>query len=146
MSCRSGRIASKLSLMVSWIPERLLSTRWTIPFYETKNIFSRQAARFPPSKLFSQTIVAHKYGQPIVPVLHGTDCAEAKIFKTFLSKFGYIITRDYASVRIQTSKLASESINDIVDLFPISYIPNSEKMLAESCLSFASGGNSHAGN
>src|SRR5208337_3213745 len=44
------------------------------------------------------------------------------------------------------SKLASELINDIVDLLPISYISNSERMLAESCLSFARGDNSHTGN
>jgi hypothetical protein len=37
-------------------------------------------------------------------------------------------------------------INDIVDLFPISYIPDSERMLAESCLSFAGGDKNHTGN
>jgi hypothetical protein len=106
---------------------RLLATRRTVPFYELNNTFWRQAARFRPSKLSSQTIVAHEYSQPIVPVLHGTDCAEAKIFNTSLSEFGYMITSDNANIGTQTTKLASEFINDIVDLFPISYIPDYER-------------------
>ena len=63
------------------------------------NIVPRQAARFRPGKLSSQTIVAHEYGRPVVPVLDGTDCAEAKILNTLLGEFGYMITRDYAGIR-----------------------------------------------